>query len=126
MKKIITAEGAPPAIGPYNHACEANGLIFLSGQIAIDPASGELKNETLEAETHQVFKNIGAVLEACGLDYSAILKCTVFLKDMGRYADVNAIYATYFKEESAPARELVEVSDLPKHVNIEISVIATR
>src|SRR5690554_6754462 len=103
MKKVINAPDAPPAIGPYNHACEANGLLFLSGQIAINPATGELVDEGLEAETHQVFKNIGAILTHCGLDYSHILKCTVFLKDMNRYADVNAIYAEYFDEETAPA-----------------------
>lgn len=126
MKKIIHAAGAPPAIGPYNHATEAGGLIFLSGQIAIDPETGDLKNSSLEEETHQVFKNIAAVLEACNLDFTAVLKCTVFLKDMGQYGAVNEIYAQYFTEETAPARELVEVRDLPKHVNIEISVIATR
>ncbi len=126
MKKIINAKGAPPAIGPYNHATEANGLIFLSGQIAINPETGELNNESLEAETHQVFKNIAAVLDSCGLDFTSVLKCTVFLKDMDRYADVNAIYAEYFPEDTAPARELVEVSELPRKVNIEISVIATR
>lgn len=124
MKRIINTEKAPAAIGPYSQATIVNGLLYTSGQIAINPETGELVLDTIEAETHQVLKNLGALLEAAGISYREVVKCTVFVKDMNQYSRINAVYAEYFKEDSAPARELVEVANLPKFVHIEISLIA--
>jgi 2-iminobutanoate/2-iminopropanoate deaminase len=124
MKRIISTEKAPAAIGPYSQATIVNGLLFTSGQIAINPLSGELVMDTIEAETHQVLQNLGALLEAAGASYRDVIKCSVFVKDMHQYARINAVYATYFEEGSAPARELVEVANLPRFVHIEISLIA--
>jgi 2-iminobutanoate/2-iminopropanoate deaminase len=124
MKRIISTEKAPAAIGPYSQATIVNGLLFTSGQIALNPVSGELVMDTIEAETHQVLQNLGALLEAAGASYRDVIKCSVFVKDMHQYARINAVYATYFEEGSAPARELVEVANLPRFVNIEISLIA--
>ena len=125
MKKIINSTSAPEAIGPYNHACIAQGLLFASGQIAINPKTGELVTESIEKETTQVLKNIYEVLAEANLEYEDIVKCTIFIKNMDDYPKINKVYAEFFPEESAPARELVEVSELPKQVNIEISVIAS-
>ena len=122
--QIIKTDKAPLPIGPYNQAIKANGFLFISGQICIDPADGSLHNATLEDETHQVLKNIGAILSEAGLDYGQVVKCTVFIKDMNQFGRINAVYGQYFKEVIAPARETVEVSNLPKFVSIEISAIA--
>jgi 2-iminobutanoate/2-iminopropanoate deaminase len=124
MKKIIQTENAPAPIGPYNQAVLFGNILFVSGQIAIDPATGNLITDNIEDEAHQVLKNVGAILEEAGLNYSDVLKASVFVKDMGLFGRINAIYTQYFGEENAPARELVEVSALPKYVNLEISVIA--
>ena len=124
MKKIIKTAHAPAPIGPYNQAIIHGDTLYASGQIAIDPASGELVNENIEAETHQVMKNIQAILEEAGLTFEDVIKCSVFVSDMHQYSRINAVYAEYFNEATAPARELVEVANLPKFVNIEISVIA--
>lgn len=124
MKKIIATENAPGAIGPYNQAVIHNGVLYASGQIALDPATGELVQGSIEAETHQVLKNVGGILKAAGCGYEDVLKVSVFVKDMHQYANINGVYAEYFKPDSAPARELVEVANLPKFVNIEVSVIA--
>jgi 2-iminobutanoate/2-iminopropanoate deaminase len=124
MKKIINSDHAPAPIGPYNQAVAINGLLFVSGQIALDPISGDLVLDNIEAETHQVLKNIGAILETAGTNFDQIVKASVFVKDIGNFGRINAIYAQYFNNETAPARELVQVSELPKFVNIEISVIA--
>lgn len=124
MKKIIATKNAPGAIGPYNQGVVYNGLLYASGQIAIDPATGDLVQGSIEDETRQVLKNVGGILEAAGSSYDDVLKVSVFVKDMHQYAQINAVYAEFFKAESAPARELVEVANLPKFVNIEISVIA--
>ena len=124
MKKIINTKNAPSPVGPYNQSVLFNGILYCSGQIALDPATGELVMDSIEAETHQVMKNIGAVLKEAGLGYDDVIKCSVFVKDMNLYGRINAIYAEYFDEETAPARELVEVTNLPKFVNIEISAIA--
>jgi len=124
MKKIISTSNAPGAIGPYNQAVVHNGLLYASGQIAIVPATGELLQGSLEEETHQVLKNVGAILEAAGCTYQDVLKASVFIKDMHQFARINAVYAEYFHPEWAPARETVEVANLPKFVNVEISVIA--
>lgn len=124
MKKIISTSNAPAAIGPYNQAIVYNGMLYASGQIAIDPATGELVQGSIEEETHRVLKNVGAILEAAGCEYADAVKVSVFVKDMHHFSRINAVYAEYFKPETAPARELVEVANLPKFVNIEISVIA--
>lgn len=124
-KEIINTEKAPAPVGPYNQAVRAGDLLFVSGQIAINPASGELVMGDIEAETEQVMKNIAAILEEAGLGYESIVKASVFVSDMHNYNRINTVYAKYFDEETAPARELVEVANLPKFVNVEISVIAS-
>ena len=126
MKAIIQSNQAPAPVGPYNQAVEANGMLFVSGQVAIDPATGELVQDSIEAETHRVMHNLRNVLQAAGLDFSHVVKASVFVKDMHLYSRINTVYAEYFDEAIAPARELVEVTNLPKFVNIEISVIAVR
>ena len=124
MKKIISTSNAPGAIGPYNQAVIHNGVLYASGQIPLDPATGELVEGTIEEETHRVLKNVQGILEAAGCTFEDVLKVSVFVKDMHQYSRINAVYSEYFKPETAPARELVEVANLPKFVNIEISVIA--
>lgn len=124
MKKIIKTDKAPLPIGPYNQAVIANNTLYISGQIAIDPATGELVTSNIEDETRQVLENLKAILEAAGLGFENVLKCSVFVKDMNHFGRINAIYAQYFDEATAPARELVEVANLPRFVNIEISAIA--
>lgn len=124
MKSIFKTEKAPAPIGPYNQAVAYGNLLFLSGQIAIDPSSGELVNSSIEEETHQVLKNVGAILKEAGLGYEHVIKASVFVKDMHEFARINSVYAQYFKDDTAPARELVEVANLPRFVNLEISVIA--
>lgn len=124
MKKIIKTPKAPMPIGPYNQAVIHNGTIFISGQIAINPATGELVTDTIEAETKQVMENLKAILEEAGLSFKEVVKCSVFVKDMHNFSRINAVYAQYFDEADAPARELVEVANLPRFVNIEISAIA--
>ena len=124
-KTIINASKAPSPVGPYNQSVRAGDILFLSGQIAIDQSSGSIVNETIELETHQVMKNIGYVLTEAGLTYENIVKCSVFVADMEMYGRINTVYASYFDEDTAPARELVEVANLPKYVNVEISCIAT-
>lgn len=124
MRKIINAANAPDPVGPYNHSVQAGGLLFISGQIAIDPGTGELVTGDIESETHRVMQNLGAILAAADLDFTDVVKCTVFVADMDNYSRINSVYATYFTDDNAPARELVEVSRLPKSVNVEISAIA--
>lgn len=125
MKKIITTSKAPAPIGPYNQAIVHNGTLYASGQIAINPATGELVTDNIEAETKQVMENIRAILEAAGLTFEHAVKCSVFVKDMNDFARINAVYAQYFNDDTAPARELVQVAALPRFVNIEISMIAS-
>lgn len=125
MKKIINTPNAPSAIGPYSQAVEVGNMLYTSGQIAINPKTGNLILGDIQEETHQVMKNIEAVLEAAGYDLSSIVKTTIFLTDMGNFIQVNEVYASYFSSDF-PARETVEVAGLPKGVNIEISVIATK
>lgn len=124
VKQIISTPNAPGAIGPYNQATIYNGILYASGQIALDPTTGELVHGSLEEETHRVLKNVGAILEAAGCTYKDVLKASVFIKDMHQFARINAVYAEYFDPAWAPARETVEVANLPKFVNVEISVIA--
>ena len=123
MKKIIYTKDAPNAIGPYSQAILSNNTLYCSGQIAID-CMGNLKNESIEQETKQIIKNIAAVLKKAEMDFSNVVKTTIFLKDMNDFSIVNNIYQKTFENEP-PARETVEVSRLPKDVNIEISVIAS-
>ncbi len=124
MKTIINTENAPAPVGPYNQSVKVGNMLFISGQIALDPTNGELILTSIEDETEQVMKNLGAVLSKAGMNYENIVKASVFVKDMNLYSRINAVYAKYFDEATAPARELVEVANLPKFVNIEISVIA--
>ena len=124
MKKIIKTSEAPAPIGPYNQAILAGDTLYVSGQIALDPATGELLKGSIEEETDLVMKNLKAVLDAAGADFSHVVKSSIFVKDMGQFARINAVYGTYFSADTAPARETVEVANLPKYVNVEISVIA--
>ena len=124
QKQIVNTPNAPLPIGPYNQATAFNGMLFVSGQIALDPATGELVMSDIETETHRVLQNVKAILEAAGSSLEQVLKASVFVKDMNMFGRINAVYGEYFKPEWAPARELVQVSELPKFVNIEISVIA--
>lgn len=123
MKKIISTTDAPSAIGPYSQANMANGILYISGQIPVDPATGNLV-EGIEQETHQVMKNLEAVLKAAGLSFKNVVKASIFLKSMDDFAVMNTIYASYLEEGFYPARETVQVSCLPKNVNVEISMIA--
>ena len=124
MKKIINTSEAPSPVGPDNQSVLAMGTLYMSGQIAIDPSTGNLIIDNIEDETHQVFKNIKAVLTEAEMTLENVVKCSVFVSDMEMYGRINAVYAQYFSEENAPARELVEVANLPKYVNVEISCIA--
>lgn len=124
MKKIITTPNAPAPIGPYNQAVLSNGVLYISGQIPLDPASMELVEGDLEKETVQVMENLKAILEAAGMTIEQVVKSSIFLKDMNNFAQINKVYGSYFNEDTAPARETVEVANLPKFVNIEISMIA--
>ncbi|GAB5555421.1 MAG: RidA family protein [Saprospiraceae bacterium] len=124
MKKIIQTDQAPAPVGPYNQAIIHNGTLYASGQIAINPATGDLVLDNIEAETKQVMENIRAVLKAADLTFDDVIKCSIFVADMNNYSRINAVYGEYFNDDTAPARELVEVANLPKFVNIEISVIA--
>jgi 2-iminobutanoate/2-iminopropanoate deaminase len=126
MKKIIFTEKAPAPIGPYSQAVLSGNMLFTSGQIAINPENNELILNNIDAEIGQVMKNLKAVLEAAEMDFSNVVKTTIFLNDMEDFARVNAIYGSYFAENDAPARETVEVSVLPKNVNVEISMIAVK
>lgn len=125
MKKIINTANAPAPIGPYNQAVMTGDLLFISGQVALVPATGDLANADLTEETHQVMKNLQAILTEAGMDFSNIVKTTIFLSDMGLFGAVNEIYGSYFTSEY-PARETVAVKGLPKNVNVEISMIASR
>ncbi len=124
-KKIIKTSGAPAPIGPYNQGVMVGDLLFVSGQIAADPATGALLTEDIKQEAKQVMDNIGAVLNEAGLNYDHVVKSTIYLSNMDNFSSVNEVYGSYFGED-APARETVEVSRLPKDVNVEISVIAVR
>jgi 2-iminobutanoate/2-iminopropanoate deaminase len=126
MKKIIFTDKAPAPIGPYNQAVLSGNTLYTSGQIPIDPATGEVITGTIEAETEQVMQNLKAVLEAANMTFENVVKTTIFIMNMGDFAKINAIYGKFFKEETAPARETVQVATLPKNVNIEISMIAVK
>ncbi len=123
MKKIISTEKAPAAIGPYSQAILIDNTLYCSGQIAIDPKSEELIINNIINETNQVMKNILEILKSVKMDFRNVVKCSIFIKDMKKYNEINNVYSKYFQNHH-PARELVEVSGLPKNVNIEMSVIA--
>ena len=122
-KEILNTAKAPAPIGPYNQAVKANGFLFVSGQVAINPESNELITDNITNETHQVMKNLEAILTNANIGFGNVVKTTIFLSDMGLFAQVNEIYAQYFTSDF-PARETVAVRTLPKGVNVEISVIA--
>ena len=124
MKQIITSPHAPAPIGPYNQAVKFGNMLFISGQIAIDPPSGELIMSSIQEESEQVMKNLKTILSEAGMNFSDVVKTSIFLKDMNQFTEVNAVYGAYFDPATAPARETVEVGNLPKFVNVEISMIA--
>ncbi|MBX2840586.1 MAG: RidA family protein [Flammeovirgaceae bacterium] len=124
MKKIINNPKAGQPIGPYSQAVLAGNNLFVSGQIALDSSTGNLINNSIEEETHQVMKNLGLILEEANLSFNDVVKCSIFLKDLGNFLKVNEVYGSYFTEGNFPARETVEVSKLPKDVNVEISLVA--
>jgi 2-iminobutanoate/2-iminopropanoate deaminase len=122
-KKIIVTTGAPAPIGPYNQAVLCGNMLFISGQIALDAATGQLVQGTIEEETHKVMQNLKAILHEAGADFADVLKTSIFLMDMAQFADVNEVYAQYFTNHF-PARETVQVAGLPRAVRVEISMIA--
>ncbi len=126
MKKIIRTNNAPAPIGPYNQAVLAENTLYISGQIAINPVNSELVLTGIQDETEQVMRNLKAVLEAAGMDFENVVKSSIFISDMNNFAEINSVYSKYFDEETAPARETVEVANLPKFVNVEISMIAVK
>lgn len=126
MKKIIFTDKAPAPIGPYSQAILVNDTLYTSGQIALNPATGELTLDSIEVETEQVMQNLKALLDEVGMTFDNVVKATIFIMNMGDFARINAVYGKYFNEAIAPARETVQVATLPKNVNIEISVIAVK
>jgi 2-iminobutanoate/2-iminopropanoate deaminase len=126
MKKIINTEKAPAPIGPYNQAILVGNTLFTSGQIALDPISMELVLDDIETETKQVMENMKAVLEAANMTFENVVKSTIFIMNMNDFTRINSVYGSYFNEQTAPARETVQVAGLPKGVNVEISMIAIK
>ena len=125
MKKVINTNNAPAPIGPYSQAIAAGNFVFVSGQIPMDPSTGDIVSENVKAETKQVMENIKAILSEAGLGFDHIVKTSIFLTDMQTFAQVNEVYGSYFTSQF-PARETIQVSALPKNVNVEISVIAVK
>ena len=125
MKKIIKTTKAPAPIGPYNQAVLSGNVLYTSGQIAIDPKTGELAIDNIESETTLVMENLKAILEAANMTFKNVIKSTIFISDMNNFSKINAVYGRYFETETAPARETVEVANLPKFVNVEIGMIAS-
>lgn len=126
MKKIINTSHAPAPIGPYNQAVLVNNILYTSGQIALNPITMELVLDDIKTETKQVMENLKAVLKAADMTFENVFKTTIFISDMHHFSKINEVYATYFNEETAPARETVEVANLPKFVNVEISMMASK
>ena len=126
MKKIINTSKAPAPIGPYNQAVLIKDTLYISGQIPIDPTTGELVEGNIKAETRQSMENLKAILAEAGMTFGHVIKSSIFIKDMNQFAQINEVYGTYFDADTAPARETVEVANLPKFVNVEISMIAVR
>jgi 2-iminobutanoate/2-iminopropanoate deaminase len=127
-KTIITTSNAPSPIGPYSQAILSGGLLFISGQVCLDPSTGELKNRDIQEETHRVMQNLKAILQEAGMDFSHVVKTTIYLTDIKQFSAVNEVYGKYFSEGQPgfPARETVQVSALPRQVNVEISMIAAQ
>lgn len=126
MKKIVNTSNAPAPIGPYNQATLVNNILYTSGQIAINTNTGDLVLDTIKNETKQVMENLNAILNAADMTFEDVFKTTIFISDMNNFSQINEVYGSYFNAETAPARETVEVANLPKFVNVEISVIATK
>ncbi|MGB6269636.1 MAG: RidA family protein [Olleya sp.] len=126
MKKIITTSKAPAPIGPYNQAVLSGNTLYTSGQIALHPETGELVLDDIKTETKQVMENMKAVLAAADMTFEHVIKTSIFISDMNNFAQINDVYGSYFNDETAPARETVEVANLPKFVNVEISMIAAK
>ena len=122
-KTIVTTPDAPPPIGPYSQAVQTGNMLFISGQICLDPVTGELMNKDIQEETHKVMHNLKAILQKAGMDFNNVVKTNIFITDMYRFGEVNEVYAKYFTG-NFPARETIQVSALPKFVNVEISMIA--
>ena len=122
-KKIINTKNAPAPIGPYNQAIYINGTLYISGQICIDPTSGNLKNRDIQEETHQAMQNLKSILYEAGMNFDNVVKTTIFITDMNQFSEINEVYGKYFSCDF-PARETVQVSALPKFTNVEISMIA--
>ncbi|MEB8347208.1 RidA family protein [Flavobacteriaceae bacterium KMM 6898] len=126
MKKVITTTNAPAPIGPYNQAILTGNTLYISGQIPMDPTTGELIEGDIKKETMQSMENLKAILTEAGMTFENVVKSSIFVKDMHQFAAINEVYGAYFNAETAPARETVEVSNLPKFVNVEISMIAVK
>jgi 2-iminobutanoate/2-iminopropanoate deaminase len=126
MKIIIKTTNAPAPIGPYNQAVLTGNMLFISGQIAINPKTSELETKNLEEETKLVMENLKAILTEAGMTFENVIKTSIFISDMNNFAKINQVYGNYFNANTAPARETVEVSNLPKFVNVEISAIAVK
>jgi 2-iminobutanoate/2-iminopropanoate deaminase len=126
MKKIINTSKAPAPIGPYNQAILVGNMLYTSGQIALHPETMELVLDDIKIETKQVMENMKAVLEAADMSFENVLKASIFISDMNNFSQINDVYGQYFDEATAPARETVEVANLPKFVNVEISMIAVK
>ena len=126
-KQIINTPSAPAPIGPYSQAVHIGDMLFISGQICIDPATGKLNNQDIQQETHQVMHNLRSILTAADMSFHHVVKTTIFITDMNRFSEINEVYGKYFDSNSSfPARETVQVSALPKFVNVEISMIAVK
>jgi len=126
MKQIIKTSKAPVPIGPYNQAVLSGNTLYTSGQIALHPETGELVLDNIKTETKQVMENMKAVLEAANMTFDNVVKASIFISDMKNFAQINEVYSNYFDDATAPARETVEVANLPKYVNVEISMIAVK
>ncbi|KAB5491490.1 MULTISPECIES: RidA family protein [Flagellimonas] len=126
MKKIINTSKAPAPIGPYNQAILVNGILYVSGQVPMDPTSGKLVEGDIKKETQQCMENLKAILEEAGMGFEDVVKASIFIKDMHQFSQINEVYGSYFDADTAPARETVEVANLPRFVNVEISMIAIK
>lgn len=126
MKKIINTPNAPAPIGPYNQAILVDNTLYISGQIPIDPATGNIVEGDIKNETKQCMENLKAILTEAGMTFENVVKTSIFIKDMHQFSEINAVYGTYFNPETAPARETVEVANLPKFVRVEIAMVAVK
>ena len=126
MKKIINTSKAPAPIGPYNQAVLVNGILYVSGQVPMNPSTGKLVEGDIKKETKQCMENLKAILEEAGMTFEDVVKASIFIKDMHQFSQINEVYGSYFDADTAPARETVEVANLPRFVNVEISMIAIK